>query len=99
MAILNRSLERKNKMPYALTLHDIPDDLYEALRLDAERVGTSMNKTAKALLASALGLLKSKRPNHVADFLALAGSISDEEADQMRKAVAECRTIDWKDWQ
>ena len=86
-------------MPYALTLHDIPDDLYEALRADADRVGTSMNKAAKALLASALGLLKPKRPNHVSDFLALAGAISDEEAAQMREAVAECRTIDWKDWQ
>ena len=86
-------------MPYALTLHDIPDDLYEALRADADRVGTSMNKAAKALLASALGLLKSKRPNHVSDFLALAGTLSDEEAAQMREAVAECRTIDWNDWQ
>ena len=86
-------------MPYALTLHDIPDDLYAALRADADRVGTSMNKAAKALLASALGLLKAKRPNYVADFRALAGSISDDEADELREAVAECRTIDWKDWQ
>ena len=86
-------------MPYALTLHDIPDDLYAALRADADRVGTSMNKAAKALLASALGLLKAKRPNYVDDFRALAGSISNDEADELREAVAECRTIDWKDWQ
>lgn len=86
-------------MPYALTLHDIPDDLYAALRADADRVGTSMNKAAKAILASALGLLKTKRPNYVDDFRALAGSISDDEADELREAVAECRTIDSKDWQ
>ena len=86
-------------MPYALTLHDIPDDLYAALRADADRVGTSMNKAGKALLASALGLLKAKRPNYVDDFRALAGSISNDEADELREAVAECRTIDWKDWQ
>ncbi len=86
-------------MPYALTLHDIPDDLYAALRADADRVGTSMNKAAKAILASALGLLKAQRPNYVDDFRALAGSISDDEADELREAVAECRTIDWKDWQ
>ncbi len=86
-------------MPYALTLHDIPDDLYAALRADADRVGTSMNKAAKAILASALGLLKAKQPNYEDDFRALAGSISDDEADELREAVAECRTIDWKDWQ
>ena len=68
-------------------------------RLATGLVGTSMNKAAKALLASALGLLNSRRPNHVSDFLALAGAISDEEAAQMRESVAECRTIDWKDWQ
>ncbi|MBQ6247516.1 MAG: hypothetical protein IJK04_11660 [Kiritimatiellae bacterium] len=86
-------------MPYALTLHDIPDDLYAALRADAEHVGTSMNKAAKALLASALGLLKPARPNYADAFRALAGAISDEEAAEMREAVAECRTIDRKDWQ
>ena len=99
MAILNQTWERKGKMPYALTLHDIPDDLYAALRADAEHVGTSMNKAAKALLASALGLLKPARPNYADAFRALAGAISDEEAAEMREAVAECRTIDRKDWQ
>ncbi len=86
-------------MPYALTLHDIPDDLYEALRSDADRVGTSMNKAAKTLLASALGLLKPARPNYADAFRSLAGAISDEEAAEMHEAVAECRTIDSKDWQ
>ena len=85
-------------MPNALTLHDIPDDLYEALRADAARIGTSMNKAAKALLASALGLLKPRHPDHVAEFRALAGSISREEADEMRTAVSECRTVDMGEW-
>ena len=98
-AILNQISEREGKMPYALTLHDIPDDVYAALRADAERIGTSMNKAAKTLLASALGLLKPARPNYEDSFRALAGAISDEEAAEMRQAVAECRTVDWKDWQ
>lgn len=85
-------------MPNALTLHDIPDDLYEALRADAARLGTSMNKAAKALLASALGLVKPRRPNHSVEFRSLAGSITRKEADEMRTAVSECRTIDMGEW-
>ncbi len=85
-------------MPYALTLHDIPDDLYEALRADAERVGTSMNKAAKTLLASALGLLKSKRPNHDKELAPFFGGLDDALWISAKKSVADSRRIEPKDW-
>ena len=86
-------------MSYALTLHDIPTDLYEALRADAGRLGTSMNRAAKTLLSSALGLVRPERPVYTDAFRALAGSISESEADEMRAAAADFRKIDPKDWQ
>ena len=43
-------------MPAAITLHNIDDDLYAALRENAERAGVSLNRAAKALLDGALGL-------------------------------------------
>lgn len=85
-------------MPAAITLHDIDDDLYAALRENAARAGTSLNRAAKALLASALGLVHRKRPDHVAEFAALAGTITAEDAAALRRAVAAQRTIDEELW-
>lgn len=85
-------------MPAAITLHNIDDDLYAALRENAERTGVSLNRAAKALLAGALGLVRRKKPDHTADFAALAGSISAEDAAALRRAVAERRTIDEELW-
>lgn len=85
-------------MPAALTLHDIPDDLYAALRANADSLGTSMNRAAKALLSKALGLVKTKRRNEFAEFFANGPYITDEEAEELHNAVRECRQIDWKEW-
>lgn len=85
-------------MSYALTIHDIPDDLYEALRAEAASLGTSMNKAAKALMSSALGLVTSKRRNEFADFFANGPYITDKEAEAAYAAVRECRQIDWDEW-
>lgn len=86
-------------MPYALTLHDIPDDLYAAMRADANRVGTSMNKSAKALLASALGLLKTRRPDHDKELAPFFGGLDDELWISAKQSVADSRRIEPKDWE
>lgn len=85
-------------MPAAITLHDIDDDLHAALRENAARVGTSLNRAAKALPASAVGLVHHKKPDHVAEFAALAGAFTAEDAAALRCAVAAQRTIDEELW-
>lgn len=85
-------------MSYALTIHDIPDDLYEALRAEAASLGTSMNKAAKALMSSALGLVNRKRPDHSAELAPFYGGLDDETWSAARESVAEGRKIDPEDW-
>ena len=85
-------------MPNALTLHDIPDDLYDALRADAARVGTSMNKAAKALLASALGLLTPRHPNHDSELAPFFGGLDTELWSRAKECVAASRRVEPEDW-
>lgn len=66
---------------------------YDAFHKNVTRAGTSPNRAAKALPASALGLVHRKRPDHVAAFAALAGTITAEDAAALRRAVAAQRTI------
>lgn len=86
-------------MSYALTLHDIPDDLYAALRAEADRLGTSMNRAAKSMLAAATGLVRPKRRNDFEVFSANGPYITDKEAEELYAAVAECRKIIPGEWE
>ena len=85
-------------MSYAITLHDIPDDLYAALRAEADRLGTSMNRAAKSMLAAAAGLVRTRQPDHDAELAPFFGGLDDTTWRSAKKAVAESRIIDPEDW-
>lgn len=85
----------------AITLRNLPPDLAKAVRREAERKQTSINKAVISLLASKADIQKKKkgRKPHYRDLDALAGSWSKKEAAEFDKALAAQRTIDpdlWK---
>ena len=83
----------------SLTLHAMDDELFRALRRRAEEGGMSLNQAAKQLLASALGVLGVHRRAEPG-FLKFAGSLSAEEADELRAHVdaADFSKVDEDDW-
>lgn len=85
-------------MPAALTLHDIDDDLYTALRANADSLGTSMNRAAKALLASALGLVRRKKEDHDKELSPFFGGLDNATWSRAKAAIAEFRRIEPEDW-
>ena len=84
-------------MPAALTLHDIPDDLYAALRENADSFGISMNKAAKALLSSALGLVRREKPDHDKDLAPFFGGLDDDLWRKAKETVMAARRLEPED--
>ena len=66
------------------TIRDIPKDLEHALRERARRSGESLNRTLIRLLREAVGL---NPPRKKRDLSALAGTWSQEEADEFDRQV------------
>ena len=66
------------------TIRDIPKDLEHALRERARRSGESLNRTLIRLLREAVGL---NPPGKKRDLSALAGTWSQEEADEFDRQV------------
>jgi hypothetical protein len=85
----------------AITLRNLPPDLAKAVRREAERKRTSINKAVISLLESKADIQKKKKgrkPQHQ-ELDALAGSWSKKEAEEFDKALAAQRPIDpdlWK---
>ena len=83
----------------SLTLHAIDDTLADALRRHAAETGTSLNRSAKALLARALGVESpAARPDP--SFMRFAGRLSPAGAAKLRAAVetAGFSRVDPADW-
>jgi plasmid stability protein len=83
----------------SLTLHAIDDPLADALRRHAAETGTSLNQSAKALLARALGLDDAPaRPEP--SFMRFAGRLDRASAAKLRTAVenADFSRVDPADW-
>jgi plasmid stability protein len=83
----------------SLTLHAIDDPLADALRRHAAETGTSLNQSAKALLARALGLDDAPaRPEP--SFMRFAGRLDRASAAKLRTAVenADFSRVDSADW-
>ena len=77
------------------TIRDIPEDLEHALRERARRSGESLNRTLIRLLRQAVGL---NPPRKKRDLSALAGTWSQEEADEFDRQVRWSEQIDTEPW-
>lgn len=82
----------------AITLRNIPHEIQAAIRRKARSEGLSLNKAVQKLLAEALRL-ESKGAEVLYDDLDhLAGSWSEEEAEEFEAALREQRQIDPELW-
>lgn len=73
-----------------LTLHDVPEDLAEALDRERARRGTSVGATVLDLLREALGV-GARRTNGLERF---AGDWTREDVEEFEAAIAEFERID-----
>lgn len=84
----------------AITLRNLPPELAKAVRREAERKRTSVNKAVISLLESKADVRKKKRAGKVnhQELDALAGSWTKNEAAEFDKALAAQRSIDPELW-
>jgi len=83
-----------------LTVRGVGKKLHDALKLEANRRGMSMNRVVLVLLREALGLSE-KKENHdeiFHDLDHLAGTWSDKDAETFMKGVTDQRKIDEALW-
>ena len=84
----------------AITLRNLPPEVAEAVRKEAERKRTSVNKAVISLLErKAEGHpKKAPRSRQYDDLDALAGAWTKREAAEFDKALAAQRTVDPELW-
>lgn len=83
----------------AITLRNLPPEVARRVEEKSRELGLSLNKTVVRLLEERLvGAGKSGGPVRHDDLDWLAGSMSPEEADELREAIAEQRQIDEDLW-
>ena len=82
----------------AVTLRKLPPKLAKAIRQEANRKGTSINKAVISLLENRAMVRSRDRLAVHDDFDNLAGSWSKKEAADFDKALAAQRTIDPELW-
>ena len=83
----------------SITIHKLDSDLAKSLEERAKQEGTSLNRTIKTILKSALGLDKPIPVNHRKDFEELFGSWSKEEGKRFESRIADKREINPDDWE
>lgn len=84
-----------------LTVRGVNDDLHNALKREADRRGTSMNRVVLALLKEAMGVSNGNgRFQPLFDDLDhLAGTWSQKEAEIFEESLNQQRAIDETMWQ
>lgn len=84
----------------AITLRNLPSELAEAVRKEAERNRTSVNKAVISLLEKKTEARKTKRvrKQEYGDLDALAGAWTKKEAAEFDNALALQRTVDRELW-
>jgi hypothetical protein len=82
----------------AVTLRKVPSKLAKAIRKEADRKGTSINKAVISLLEDRATVRGKNRSAVHHDLDSLAGSWSKKEAADFDKALAAQRTIDPELW-
>ena len=82
----------------AITLRNLAPELAEAVRKEAERKRTSVNKAVISLLKRKAEGHKTAKKRQYDDLDALAGTWTKKEAAEFDKALAAQRTVDPKLW-
>lgn len=86
-------------MTTQLTIRGVDERLRQALELEAQSRGISLNRAVLVLLRRAIGLGEAAGPPLVyADLDPLAGTWTDEEADAFDRRIAEQRAVDEDLW-
>ena len=86
-------------MPAALTLHNIDDELYAAVRDYAAEAKTSLGAAFKQLARRALGLPTAEEQERIDAVNALfGGRLSEEDVKPLREALAAQRRIEPEMW-
>lgn len=82
----------------SITIHGLEPDLASRLEQRAREGGTSLNKTIKRLLASALGLSPEGKTDRRRNFEDLCGGWSKGEAEAFGGAIRDFERVDPEDW-
>ena len=84
-----------------ITIHDLDEEMGEAIRRLAERDGTSLSHAAFELLRIGAGMIKPtlERSNVGSSLDRYIGSWTAAEADEFDAAVQEFETVDETAWQ
>lgn len=85
-------------MPAALTLHNIDDELYAAVRDYAESTKSSLGGAFKQLARRALGLPTEEEQERTDAVNALFGILSEEDVAPLREALALQSQIEPEMW-
>ncbi len=83
---------------HAITLRNIPREIQEAIEHRAKADGLSFNKAVLRMLEEALGLKGQPARALHNDLEHLAGTWSQEEADEFDAALTEQRKVDPELW-
>ena len=81
-----------------ISLRGIDEELAESLKKTAEKTGGSINKTVLEILRKSLGLSSKKRERVFHDLDDLAGTWSDDDWEQFKKATRHFAVIDKDLW-
>jgi len=82
----------------SITIHNLDNSLAAVIRRRAQHDGTSLNRTIKRLLATAVGL-KGERPALRGDFGRFCGVWSDKDAGEFSAAIKSFERFDVSDWE
>lgn len=85
-------------LPTNITFHGLDRDLATAFRDYAAKAGKSLNAAGKELLRRALGLPTAKEKEQVEAWSRFIGSLSDEDAAEMRETLKAFEQIDEEMW-
>jgi plasmid stability protein len=80
-----------------LTIRNLPPEIEQAIRRRARERHISINQSITELLSEAMGIPKSGEKQR--DLSDLAGTWSDEEAQEFEEALRRQRGIDEEIWQ
>ena len=85
-------------MPTALTIHNIDDELYAAVRDYAEHSKSSLGAAFKQLARRALGLPTEEEQARIDAVNAVFGCLSEEDVAPLREALALQSQIEPEMW-
>jgi hypothetical protein len=93
-------MQSREETMKAITLRNLPSELAEAVRKEAERNRTSVNKAVISLLEKRTEAHKKKRvrKQEYDDLDSLAGAWTKKEAAEFDSALAVQRTVDRELW-